>query len=660
MATIQNTFEGGALGSDITVAGSGGLSGTAFNNVIISNATLAEATYTSTKMHGSVGAYISGNGSNAYLEWTGLATKTLSSRFYVRVPSYPSAEAQIFTPRNSTNYIGTVNLRTNGGLKVTGAFSGGGATLFQTTGVLALNTWYRVEVSWGVGTTTTNGSVNFKYFVGDSTTAVESFSSAAIDAGTTNVTIWRIGKTANSGTLSMNLDSIGYNDASTTLMGPYVQANIPPIADAGLGQTGVVPGTLVTLDGSYSFDPDGIIESYAWTQTAGTTVELTGTGSGRQFLAPSVAGGTNLTFQLTVTDDEGATDTATVNYSVASPGGSSNQVQNTFEGGTNGTTITTANSGGASGTPFDYIEIGSGAGMVYSTATAAHGTKSMLASGNAVKAFAEYSVGPTPKLTTRTYFRMPALPTAANNIIVIRNSSAQAASIIVSTAGVLRVADATGASIHDTPALNINQWYRIEAAWEPGASTTTGKVWFGLYSGDSTTAIDSWSSTTANFGTAPMALFRFGKYDNAGNNSFYFDSVTYDPTSTTLLGPHVALNIAPTANAGTSLEDVEPGTVVTLDGSGSADPNGTITTYLWEQQIGATVTISGTGSTRTFTAPYTLAGDLLAFKLTVTDNNGATAESSVTYTVLPCMERAVIGGVEVPLIPKAVIGGTLV
>ena len=52
---------------------------------------------------------------------------------------------------------------------------------------------------------------------------------------------------------------------------------------------------------------------------------------------------------------------------------------NTFEGGSDETTITTANSGGASGDAFTVAPApGASAVMVYDTAQFAHGTMSML------------------------------------------------------------------------------------------------------------------------------------------------------------------------------------------------------------------------------------------------------------------------------------------
>jgi len=88
--------------------------------------------------------------------------------------------------------------------------------------------------------------------------------------------------------------------------------NALPIADAGAAQT-VLEGTLVNLDGSASNDPDGSITSYAWTQTAGPVVTLTNANTiSPSFTAPDVPSDSNLLFSLIVTDNNTATDAATV------------------------------------------------------------------------------------------------------------------------------------------------------------------------------------------------------------------------------------------------------------------------------------------------------------------------------------------------------------
>ncbi len=98
---------------------------------------------------------------------------------------------------------------------------------------------------------------------------------------------------------------------------PPAIVNLPPTANAGLDQL-VLTGASVSLAGAGT-DPDGSISAYAWTQTAGANVTLTGGNSANaSFTAPAAAG--DLAFQLSVTDNAGATHTDTLTINVnASP-----------------------------------------------------------------------------------------------------------------------------------------------------------------------------------------------------------------------------------------------------------------------------------------------------------------------------------------------------
>ena len=95
------------------------------------------------------------------------------------------------------------------------------------------------------------------------------------------------------------------------------------------------------------------------------------------------------------------------------------------------------------------------------------------------------------------------------------------------------------------------------------------------------------------------------------------------------VGPQQAGNVPPIANTSPD-QRVNEGDLVTLNGSGSFDPDGKIVSYTWgiedSDDEAPPVSLNGQNtSIATFTAPM-VAGNVNAnsylFELTVTDNNG--------------------------------------
>jgi len=98
----------------------------------------------------------------------------------------------------------------------------------------------------------------------------------------------------------------------------------------------------------------------------------------------------------------------------------------------------------------------------------------------------------------------------------------------------------------------------------------------------------------------------------------------------------LAVNIIPNADAGVD-QRVSSGSLVTLNASASTDMNGneTIKTYQWIQTKGESVTLNDNNtSTPTFIAPSVENKGILTFQVTVTDENGLSAISSVNIIVL--------------------------
>jgi len=104
------------------------------------------------------------------------------------------------------------------------------------------------------------------------------------------------------------------NSNNTALLPAITQIDKPPTANAGPDKE-VIEGDKITLDGGNSLDPDGSIVSSSWKQISGSpSVKLKGADSvSPSFTAPFVKHDTPVTFQLTVTDNNGRTSSDTVN-----------------------------------------------------------------------------------------------------------------------------------------------------------------------------------------------------------------------------------------------------------------------------------------------------------------------------------------------------------
>ena len=117
--------------------------------------------------------------------------------------------------------------------------------------------------------------------------------------------------------------SDGTNATAAEVTVTLANRNEAPTAEAGSDQGDVAGGTTVTLSGTGADPDDGDSLSYAWSQTAGTTVTLGSASSAETtFTAPSgLAADETLTFKLTVTDGGGLTgeDTVTVTVLAAPP-----------------------------------------------------------------------------------------------------------------------------------------------------------------------------------------------------------------------------------------------------------------------------------------------------------------------------------------------------
>jgi hypothetical protein len=140
--------------------------------------------------------------------------------------------------------------------------------------------------------------------------------------------------------------------------------------------------------------------------------------------------------------------------------------------------------------------------------------------------------------------------------------------------------------------------------------------------------------TAPNVGASGAALrFKLTITDNDGLKNTATAIVNVVKANDTDTEP-TDTNNAPTANAGPD-QDVIQGSVVTLDGTASSDPDsGDTITYSWEKLSGPDVTLSNSiSASPTFTAPSSAENYSLVFQLTVTDNGGLQKTDTVIITV---------------------------
>ena len=136
------------------------------------------------------------------------------------------------------------------------------------------------------------------------------------DTATATFTAPDVGVGGTTLTFQLTVSNISGKSSTDTTDITVIFVNQTPTANAGDDQV-VDEETVVTLDGSSSFDPDPSDSiTYQWEQSGGSpNVNLSGANTVQaSFTAPKVLSDTTLTFQLTVTDSYGlqGTDTCTV------------------------------------------------------------------------------------------------------------------------------------------------------------------------------------------------------------------------------------------------------------------------------------------------------------------------------------------------------------
>ena len=388
----------------------------------------------------------------------------------------------------------------------------------------------------------------------------------------------------------------------------YQRGNPPvpnqlPIARAGANITLALPANSTTLNGNTSSDPDGSITGYSWRKISGPAQITLGNTTYFYCSLSNLTAGT-YAMELTVTDNSAGIGKDTVLVTV------------TGTPGVNQPPVARA------GTDINVYLPGNWGQLNGNTSTDADGTISSYA-------WTKIS-GPTQFTINNAAIVNPIVSNLVAGTYVFR----------------LTVTDNSGATAYDDININVigaaNQLPTANAGANITLTLPTNSAQLNG-SGtdpDGTIATYSWSKIS---GPASYAFSNGGIYNPTINNlsaGTYVLRLTVVDNSGGVATDDISIivnaqttNQAPLSKAGTDINAFLPGNWAQLNGSGSSDPDGTISTYSWTKTSGpAQFTINNAGIVNPMLT--NLVAGTYVFRLTVTDNAGATAYDDMNVNVI--------------------------
>ena len=385
--------------------------------------------------------------------------------------------------------------------------------------------------------------------------------------------------------------------------------NAAPTANAGADAQANASAT-VQLDGSASADADGIIASYSWQQidSSGYSVILSNPAFAQPtFTAPAVAAETVLSFELTVTDDDGSQDTDTVGITIlanAAPTANAGVDLQVYEDNT--------------------VQLDGSASSDSDGSISAYSWQQIDSSGFPVSLSDATAVQPT--------FTAPAVSadTALSFELTVTDDSGAQASDTVAIAIIYN--NPPVASVGADQSVNENTSVQLDASASSDIENSSLTYsWQQVDSSGYAISLSDASSAQPTFTTPEVSadtdlIFQLTVTDSLGKSSEANSTIS------------VIYNSPPTANAGSN-QSVNENASVQLDASASSDleDEDSSLAYSWQQidNSGYTISLSDASSALpSFTTPEVAANTSLIFQLTVTDSLGKSSDANSTISVI--------------------------
>ena len=383
---------------------------------------------------------------------------------------------------------------------------------------------------------------------------------------------------------------------SVALIKTGTLANKLPVAHAGSDQTITLPINSVTLTASGT-DSDGVITAYAWTKISGPSGYSIASPASATTLVSGLVQGI-YQFQLTVTDNAGGTGKDTVQVTVnAAP---------------NQPPVANAGADQAITLPLNNISLNGSGTDADGTVVSYQWTK--------ISGPASYNI--TSPNSANTSVTGLVQGTYQFQLQVTDNNGATGIDVMILTVNPApNIPPVANAGSNQTIILPVNST-TLSGSGTDADGTVVGYLWTEL-SGPSSASIVSSGSASTNITGLVQGTYQFQLQvtDN--------DGAVGSATVQVIVNP--AVNIPPTANAGSNQTITLPVNSVTLSGTGS-DADGTVVGYAWTQLSGPSAgnIINANSTTTNIT---NLVQGVYQFQLQVTDNSGAVGNASVQVTV---------------------------
>ncbi|MBL7699549.1 MAG: T9SS type A sorting domain-containing protein [Chitinophagaceae bacterium] len=475
------------------------------------------------------------------------------------------------------------------------AKAGNDITITLPTNTVTLN---------GNGSTDSDGTISNYLWTKVSGPAATIVNASGVSTAVNNLTegtyIFRLRVTDNKGATGEDLVTVRVNPAE----------NVAPVANAGSDITITLPENKTSLSGVGSTDSDGTISTYEWAKLSGPSQFIIASPNASLTSVTNLVEGVYV-FRLLVTDNKGATSADTVKVTVNAAPPPPNVIPLAQAGENQSITLPDNDvdlDGSASSDPDGSI-------TSYTWSFVSGPSTYNLSNVNS-------AIANVTGLGVGTYLFK--LEVKDNNGAV----DADTVSIVVEEEATPppppNVAPVAKAGNDITITLPVNQVSLDGSASSDADGTITNHTWTKISGPESFNIVSPLTATTI-IENLVEGTYEFGLLVKDNDGAIHEDTVKI----TVLPAP----NAIPASAAGPDMEVQLPDPVIQLDGTGSFDPDGTITGYKWEQVNGPNTATIGSvaGSTTAITG---VQEGVYTFRLTVTDNDGSRASDVVKITVL--------------------------